>query len=150
MKIVYFIIFFFVQITFSQSNKEIDLIVVINDEVVTNLQNLKLIINSDKDGSIISPLYHPGSLVLTSKQYEVLISDTTKSIELSFAYIGKEKSTNYKMIYGKKWLEERFAILKIYDLNKKKYKKMYEPITPESGFGASIDFGYYSILNVKQ
>jgi len=141
--------------SFSQEYKELDMVIVIDDIVANNIENLKIKLkNMDGDYLTITPKYHPGSLLIKQSQYETIMSEDIKSIEIIFSYNGEYKGElkgyYYAINYGKKWLKEPFNILSIYNLDKRKYRRAYEPIRVDAKYSASIDFGHYSILNLKQ
>jgi len=142
-------------VSFSQEEKEFDIVIVIDDVVANNVENLKMKLTDIRgDYFTVSPKYHPGSFIVKQSQYEKMMSEDIKSIEITFSYNsehkGKSKGHYYTINYGKKWLKEPFSVLSIYNLDKKKYKRLYEPINSDVKYSVSIDFGHYSILNLKQ
>ncbi|WP_340067300.1 hypothetical protein [Ascidiimonas aurantiaca] len=142
-------------VSFGQEEKEFDIVIVIDDVVANNVENLKMKLTDTRgDYFTVSPKYHPGSFMVKQSQYEKMMSEDIKSIEITFSYNsehkGKSKGYYYTINYGKKWLKEPFSVLSIYNLDRKKYKRLYEPINSDVKYSASIDFGHYSILNLKQ
>ncbi|WP_421807404.1 hypothetical protein [Flagellimonas sp.] len=142
-------------VSFGQEEKEFDIVIVVDDIVANNLENLKMkLTDTNGDDLTVSPKYHPGSFMVKQSQYEKMMSDDVKSIEITFSYNsehkGKLKGYYYTINYGKKWLEEPFSVLSIHNLDRKKNRRLYEPVKSDAKYSASIDFGHYSILNLKQ
>jgi len=63
-----------------------DIVIVVDDVVANNVENLKMKL-TDKDGDYltVSPKYHPGSFMVIQSQYEKMMSEDVKSIEITFS-----------------------------------------------------------------
>lgn len=153
--LVFTILFISSSLCYGQKSKELDVIVTIDDNILNTLESLRILIEYDNGDSIsIMPEYYPGSLLFTEDQFNKVKQENVKKLFLSFSYTSylkdKPKGYNYKIAYGKKWLDEKFTILSIKNLRTKKDRRRYEPISKGLNYSASVDFGYYSIVNLKQ
>lgn len=155
MKIVITGLFFLITGGFTiQESKEIDFVLVVDGTIITGgVSNLRMLVKNDNKEYRISAKYYPGSLTLNNSDYEKLISSNTTTIELSFSVVveqkGKWKDYDYIIPYEKGWFNERYNVLNIYNLNKRKYKKKHRAIDKDGHYSFSIDLGHYSVFNIK-
>lgn len=151
--ISYTVVFFFFTLTYAQDSKEFDLVIVIDDELVIAPEGFTIRLESFKDSLSFTPIYHPGSLELTKWQYDKLYSEefTTMKIIFSYNLKYKKRAKNYfyEINFIKEWLEYPFTILRIYNLDKGKYRRKYAPVDKDSNFSKVLDFGYYQIIKLK-
>lgn len=138
-------------LSYSQNSKEIDFVLTIDDKVVIAAQGLKLV--SPTGSLTISPNYHPGNLSIPRNKYEGLTTTDYESLNLVFSYTkefkGKTKDYFYEIPFSTNWLKEKFMVLNIYNFDKRKNKKKYMPATQGSSYAFTVDFGWYSILNLR-
>lgn len=138
----------------SQETKNFDLIILVDEELATNISNVHLQVISQNDTINIGASYHPGNLSLPQKRFEQIMSDKTKTIVMSFNYFNSKsknrlKHYSYRISYNKNWLKESFNILRIYNFDKRKYRKKYNPAFEYATFARELDFGWYSIIPLK-
>ena len=87
-----------------------------------------------EDGSeeIINIDYSPGSLSINNTDFDKLQSSRVKSFKLKFNYTEICKNDNidysYEIELKKGWIKHYYFVLKIYNTDKKKYKKLFNPI----------------------
>lgn len=140
---------FFCVFIYAQDSKEFDLIVLIDDKIET-LAGFTIQLEGLNDTLFLSPSYHPGSLVFNKSQLDKLYSDKyTKRTMIFENGIGR-KNYLYKIGFITKYLEQRYVILKIYNLNKWKYRRKYAPADEDSNFSVIWDLGYYQIIKLKK
>lgn len=137
-----------------QEAKEIDMVVTINQVVANTVQGLSLKLKDDKGNtSTIYPEYHPGSLKFKKSDYEALMSSENSLIVLKFYQLlnnkRKEIYYDYSINFSREWFKEEFIVLNIYNLDNRKYKKSRKPIQSKAMYSVSMDFGHYSILDLK-
>lgn len=127
-----FISFLISLISYGQS-PEVNLIITINDKIVTkginNPINIYFSSKGDKVDSI-KAIYSPGALKLDSSDYKKIRNLTFDRIELIFAYTrfegdGTRKNFTYITPLFNNWSKAGFIILKFYDLSIPKYKKIF-------------------------
>lgn len=152
---IYILLFFFATYNaVSQESQEIDFIITVDDKIVNAVQGLKIKAENHNGVFYISPSYYPGNLSMDKNSYDKLISKETKSMKITFSYSEERKGNLenyfYEIDYDNKWFNELFNILKIYNLDNRKYRKIYEPSTKNSYYSFSLDFGSYGILNLKK
>src|SRR5688572_20530742 len=115
-----------------QKEKNINLIIEIDEEIVVGpLSNLKIVLADSN--TVINQLeadYYPGNLKLKEADYQNLL--LSKSICLKFDYSeskkGRYDTHNYELNLKNAKLENTYNIIRIYNLNKRKYKKHYIPL----------------------
>ena len=97
--------------------------------------------------------YIPGDIILEKPDFFKLQSDDVKSISLEIHYKGlcKEeiKSYVYKIDFYKSWLQFDFTILRIYNLNSKKNKKIFFPLEGQK-YTYEMDSPNGSMIRVKK
>jgi hypothetical protein len=93
--------------------------------------NLKLVLGKEnKTNDTINVSYLPGSMFLSEVDFNKVQSKAVKSIALAVSYtsVCKEvKSYNYIIEIYSSWLVSDFTILRIYNLNDRKNKKIFFP-----------------------
>ena len=102
-----FLCFWLAIITFAQSyaqdaKKSIDLIIVIDDQIAAgSIASPKIELVSGNSKRSISVNYYPGNLSLAGGDYNKLMSDSTRTINLDFTYyeyVGQKQITyNYEI-----------------------------------------------------
>jgi hypothetical protein len=117
-----------------KKNKLINFIIVIDDKVVVgSSQSFQFIVNGNKNKNrFFEADYIPGKLSLDKVDFEKLLSSQVKSFFLAFDYNefykGEQIIHNYKIELDKIWLQYDFIILKVYNLDKRKYQEIFDPI----------------------
>lgn len=141
----YYLILFLISIsTISYSQKNINVVIVVDGVVNANISSLKLkSITSDNKESIYDLDYTIGDLKIKESDYSSLVSNDVKSVSLQFSYTEICNSDieyyhynidDFKM----SWLDSYYFVLYIYNTNKRKYKKIYDPI-PNKEFTYEYD-----------
>lgn len=135
--------------------KSLDLIIVIDDNIaVGSIVSLQIELVSGASKEAIAASYYPGSLSLTESDYDKLMSDSTKVINLKFIhyeYVGQSQITyNYDIELKREWLADYFNILRIYDLDKKKYKGKYSQIGNGKNYACEIESPSHSFRLVEK
>lgn len=137
-----------------ESNKKLDFIIVVDEQIVIGtVSNLKLILQRDRKDDIVKVYYHPGSLEIPFSGYEKMLSDVIDSLYIDFTYYEytgqKQKVYHYKIELKKLWLKESFVILKIYNLDKKKYKNDFQPLKGRN-YTFEIDSPSYTFRRIRE
>lgn len=136
----------------AQNHKEINLIVAVDEEIMTSLSNFRINFKSKEEKSI-QLKYLPGKLTMTEDQYVTVFDNKDSEIIISFT-AGKYDNDvynqfDYKIPFEKGWLKENFCILTIYNLSKRKYRKIYKPVEPNVNYSFSIHIESSSIFKLK-
>jgi hypothetical protein len=127
---IYLIILFFLCVQ-SNAQKNIDLIISIDDNIaVGSISDLKLVaVSTNGSEKIINADYYPGNLTLSNSDYKNLLDTGIKTVHIVFNYIeyqdGKQQFYSYDIDLNKGWLQHYYYILHIYNTTKKKYSKMF-------------------------
>ncbi|WP_207515622.1 hypothetical protein [Longitalea luteola] len=127
-----------------ENNKNLDLIIVIDESVSVNtISNFKIRVTSSNTEDIIASSYYPGNLVLKQTDYAKMMTDTARTILLEFDYNeyvnNKHLTYHYSIEFKKSWFRELFNILRIYNLDKKKYKKKFKSIDTSQKYIYEMD-----------
>ena len=135
---------------FCQETEEIDFVITVDERVMNTVQGLSLKFADDESSIIINPQYHPGNLTFKQSEFNNLMSGENEILWLRFYTIKDEESTtDYSIKIHRDWFKERFIVLGIFNLDKRKYRKQRKPIEPNMKYSVSIDFGHYSIMDLN-
>lgn len=111
-------------------NKNLDFIIVIDDRIVIEspyLLHIKSVLGASEKSYDVG--YYPGYLSMKISDYDKLMADDVKAIFLIFEYYDPSEKEGVKRSYEielkKSWLQDYFNILRIYNLDKKKYGKVF-------------------------
>lgn len=132
-KNIFLILFFFSVLPLSaQKQKNIDFIIIVDEELGLLCAPQKIYLQNGKgEKTDINFSYHPGCLSIDIDDYEKIKTFDGK-IELHFGwYKHKEGETLhyfYDIPFDKLLFERRYVIIKIYNTDDKRYKKMYYPL----------------------
>ena len=124
--------------SYSQKEKGINLIIEIDEKIIArSLTNLKIILtDSNNIVSQIDADYYVGNLNLKDTDYQNLL--LSKSICLKFDYTeynkGKQETHNYELNLKNSGLKSLYNIIKIYNLNKRKYRKHNVPFDKDKDY----------------
>ncbi len=151
MKIFFYLLILFNSILYAQV-EEIDLIISIDEKVPTNFLEIETIRIVKKTGDYTSLddfSFHQGGLILKSKDLNLMNSENVKYIYILLKYreyCGQDhKDYNYEIEFKPYLLEHEYLILKIFNTSKKRYDKIYYPISKEKKY--TYDFDYSGPLN---
>lgn len=153
--IILFMIVFSFQNSLSQETKEFDFIVSIDEEIVKTLYKSTLVVkNGNNIVSTFSLSYHPGNISLNAKDFDDLFFSQDNKVYLKFDYYeyinGNQEIYNYEIEVGKNWFEQQYVILKIYNLDKKKYKKWFKPLSKDQNYTFELDTSSGQMMRVRK
>lgn len=138
----------------AQEIKNLSFVLVVDDQIISTQSKITFIITTDISKENISALYYPGTLVIGKLDYEKLISSSTKTIFLKYydtIYIdGKAKYYDFEIEYQKAWLQDLYNVLRLYDLNCKKNKKKFEPLSPDKNYTFELTSPNSTFLRVRK
>ncbi|MFA5670408.1 MAG: hypothetical protein WC967_14300 [Balneolaceae bacterium] len=109
-------------------------IIMIDDELVlgTIARTSFKIQKNDGSEERIEFFYEPGLLRLSESNFEKINSDTVKSVTMVFSSYRQDSievgADEYELDFDRRWFFERYTVLKLYNLDKKKYKKILYPL----------------------
>lgn len=121
-----------------QAQKNINIIISIDDRVVAgSLSGIQLIAFLGSDSlRTVTANYYPGNLSLSETDYNHLLDTSVKSVFLAFNYIehckNNQKTYHYEIDLQKGWLTHYYYVLRIYNTDKSKYKKLFTPLEGKS------------------
>lgn len=155
MKNIFLVLFvcLLTDLTYGQDKRSFNFIIVVDETIVPNLSNSRLLMKKENELlSTINIEYWPGNLSLTHTDYN-LILNTDNDLYLKFDYydysMGLQKVYNYEIKIGKNWFEKSYLILKIYNTNKKKYRKIISPVKG-TNYTFEIDYGGGSAIQIRR
>lgn len=110
--------------------KELDFIIVVDDNIaIGSVSQLTIKVESSGNERALLANYHPGNLSLEQADYDRLLSEDIKRIFLDFNYYeyikGEQQIYHYQIELKKPWLKDYFNVLRIYNVNKKQYSKVF-------------------------
>lgn len=157
-KCMCWILFLFVcQISMAQENrKNFDFIVCVDEEIATSLTKPVIIVKQGTNVlKRIDINYHAGNLSLSSEDYNLIFSEQEITLFLQFDYYqysskGEQEIYNYEIEIGKNWFEQTFVILKIYNLDKKKYKKRLAPLSKDKKYTFDLETPEGQMIRVRK
>lgn len=122
------------ELTYSQATHDVNFILLINDELpIGTIANSRIIIKESE----IEVLYHPGSLAFGEENFRKVMA-AGDSMILAFDYYeykgGKQSIFNYRLPFYKNWLDQRYLVMKVYQLDKKKYKGVFQPLDKDRNY----------------
>jgi hypothetical protein len=125
-----------------QSEIEINLIIVINDELAVNsLSNIQVLAKNFK-GQLDAD-YVPGKLWIRSS-VEQELSSVNDSVFITFDNNifcnHKHYLMNYKLPISMQWVDQDFVVLRVYDLARGKYKRVFKPLSAKMNYTFELDF----------
>ena len=157
-KCVFVVLFLFVyQVSIAQEKiKSFDIIIFVDEEIVTSLSKPVIIAKEGK--SVLKRIdisYHVGNLSLSAEDYYMIFSNQEKTLFIQFDYYqyssrGKQQVYNYEIEIGKNWLKQTFVVLKIYNLDKKKYKKRFAPLSKDKNYTFELSTSEGQMLRIKE
>lgn len=124
--------------------KNIDFIIVIDENIfLGSITQLRIVILSDGKAEILSASYYPGNLSLSESDFEKMISDNTERIFMKFTYTkytaNTQNSYSYEIELKKHWFDDYFNILRIYNLDNKRYQKLFYAAKKEKAYVYELD-----------
>ena len=146
---------------YSQDVKDINFIIEIDEEIVISAKVDLFITSKDgicKEINFVSG-FCPGKLLLKDLDYKELLSDSTQRITLEITYYDFNfKKVNEMEIYfyeieaEKFWFDVNnlsFFILKIYNLDKRKYRKRFDPLSKDQNYTFEYSTSSGNMLRFK-
>ncbi|WP_299365572.1 hypothetical protein [Winogradskyella sp.] len=132
--LTYFVFLISLNFMKAQEAKNFDFIIMVDDEIWTTPTTPKISVK-DSQGNIINTFYtdyHAGNLSIKESDYQSLLSDNVNSIDMSLKYSkvcdDETYYYDYEIDFKQGWLKNYFFVLKIYNTERKKYRKIYEPL----------------------
>lgn len=116
----------------ASAQKNINLIITIDEAVVSSVTDIKLMAISQngtkRKVGVVD--YYPGNLSVSEPDYVSLMDTAVATVFLIFDYAefernGEAHRYHYNIDVRKGWLTQYFYILNIYNTTKKKYRKLF-------------------------
>ena len=135
----------------AQGKKDLDFVIVVDEEFGSMVAPLHISLKKDNgETENIKFSYHPGCLSLNMDDYNKLKTFAGK-IELHFGWYkhmnGETRHYFYDIPFDpfeKKLFEASYVVIKIYNLDNKKYKKLYYPFE-----GKNYNFSLYTSEGIR-
>src|SRR5688572_29263794 len=130
-------------VTGQELEKELDIVFVIDEIIWTSRSVLTFTLTKENHQEEIKANYFPGSLTLSESDYKKLFSEEVKSISLQFDYYQytsqKLEIYNYDLELKKAWLKDYYNVYHIYNLDKRKYRKLFDPLSEDKNYTFTLD-----------
>ena len=122
----------FLNIVYAQERKEFDFVIVVDDDHGSMTAPSRIYLQNEKgEKTDIDFDYHPGNLSMSMDDYEKIKSFEGK-IEMHFGWykhlIGETRHYFYDIPLDKLLFERRYVVIKIYNMDDKRYRKLYYPL----------------------
>ena len=147
-------IFFQVNIAVAQEKKEFDFVITIDDDFHPIYSPSLYTLDKNGIKTIYEISYHPGCLSMSIEDYKKIMS-ANEEIHLKFDHYktllgGNTHIYNYDLSVGKFWFKEcTFVILKMYNLDKKKYRKKYPPLSEDKNYNFVFESSEFNTVPIK-
>ncbi len=133
-------------------NHSSNVILMIDDKLcLGSVADIHLI---DGNGERIDLEYIPGKLSMEKGSYENLIQSDLDSATLFFDYYmyKKDKQTlySYEIPFYSNWLDLEYLVLKIYNLDNKKYQKVFKPLDESRNYTFELEYPGGSMRRVEK
>lgn len=142
---------FFTVTSIAQNCASLDFIIIIdNDIAITNIASIEITSIIDNGETLTyKPYYHPGHLRLDSTEINNLFASNIEQTILRFDYyLYDRKNTikQYEIEIKKEWFLDYYFILRIYNLDKRKYRKKYKRLSKDRNYTFEVDTPSHSML----
>lgn len=136
-------------------NTNLDFVVVIDNIIPPTLARTKIqLIYTTDSFKVFEVYYHPGMLSFKKNDYEMLLSDTVKSVNLCFSHYRMVKNNqieyNYQIELKIYWLKSLYNVINIYNLDTKLYRKKYEPLDKNRNYTFELLSPDYTFKRVRK
>lgn len=155
-KYVTLVVFFCSSCFFVQSqDKCLSFIIVIDDEIaIGSIFDVRINAVTGEDSFVIKTSYYPGNLQVDFDSKPEITQDDVTNLFLIFSWNnyegGKHRILNYEVEIKKEWLNEKFCILRVYNLYKKRYKNAFYLNDVSKGFLFELDSPSYGFKLVRR
>ena len=131
--------------------KKLDFIIVVNDGFEPFSSMSLEAIDTNNFERVITIDYYPGNLEMSWSDFNDLMSPKTKTITLIlYSTEGKDAKTfQYQIGIKPKWFEDRYNILKIYNLENKKYRKRLNPLSKDKNYTFELESPSHTFYRIK-
>ena len=140
-----------------EDRKKFDFIISVDEEIVKKISKSLIIVKQGE--SVLKKInvsYYPGNLSIAIEDYDMIFSDQGTSLFIQFDYYqysfnGEQEIYNYEIEIGRNLLQpQSFVILKIYNLDKKKYRKRFDPLSKDKNYTFELDGSEGQMLRIKK
>lgn len=142
-----------INFVYTQTTQDLNFIIEVDNDIVKVINGPQIeIIKKDGSKEFLTLSYIPGNLSIERDALGKLNDLNTESMIFSFLFNKNINSRqyHYRFNFKKDWLNSKYMIVSIKNLNTRKLKKAYEPIRKSSNYNIAIDFGSYKILSLKE
>jgi hypothetical protein len=116
---------------YSQTVHQMNLIITVDNNVITNADMVKVVIEKQSGNDTSNAYYTPGRLNIV-KDYAEMVNDKVKSIVIDFTYVQyynkKMKKYRYQIRLSAIAISQDFNIINIFNLDKPENGKVFYPV----------------------
>lgn len=127
----------------------VNLIIMVDDDIcIGSIANAYIIMENNKK---ISITYHPGDLRLDKEAMNLLKGSRVSTLHFDYyQYVnGKQTLYNYELPFYSNWLEQDYTVLRVYNLDKRKYRKRFKPLDKKRNYTFELDYPGGSMKRIK-
>lgn len=122
-------------------------IITIDDELVITPESTHFrVLNKDSKDTFFLFWYIPGDLSVERNNLDLLTPDSINIKNIEFWY----NSHFYSIKVEPSWFNKHYFILRIYNLDKKKYRRRFEPFEKGANFTYEFDIPGFSFRRVSR
>jgi len=126
-----------------------NLIIMVDNELcIGSISNIQIVEGRNR----IEVEYDPGNLMVNQIDYKKL-KMAKSDLVLYFEYYQYEGSKqtlyNYELPFSPDWLDQDYTVLRIYNLDNKKYKGVFEPLDKGRNYTYELDYPGGQMLRVR-
>ena len=133
-----------------KEKKNIDFVLMVNEEIYAQYNVFKFITIKGDKRETMPATYWPGNLSVSEDDYEkIQDSDSVFLDIIDTRYKRKSYSDQYIIKYRTQWLADTYNIVYIYNLNKKKYARLYAP-SPQGNYVFELDSPGYTFRIIRK
>lgn len=156
MKKLGILIYIFVATSASaQNSKDFNFILVVDEAVWISYTSLKIEIRDSTESltQSVSALYYPGNLSFEQSDYKKLLAAKGDSMTLIVNYKEQKKDKDeyhiFELPFSVSWLDNYFMVMRVYNLDTKKYKGLFEPLDRERNYTYELAYPGGQMLRVR-
>lgn len=140
--ITFFVLIFAIHKTKGQEVVNVNWTILVNEKLEPKgITRSRILVKTlDSATQVFNIWCYAGNIEIKQPDFQKMLSENVVSIWLVVPAIEKNNYYNYTIKVKKKWFKLRYMVLKIYNLKKKKYRRLFVPNKHHKDYVYEIDF----------
>lgn len=140
---------------FCQEKVILNWVISVDEDIILYCEGAQfnLSFKNGKD-SVIYLGYLPGSLSVKKTDFDLIKADSVATCVFLFSYNAdiknKYKSYNYSIEIEKGWINDYYFVLRIFNLDKKKYRQRFRPFQAGANYTFEFDLPGFSFRRISK